>query len=152
MIPTSIRRADKVIGVSKFSRDEIIEYYREGIAEVWQGKLLPPSGENIKRAYQDYLNFYETTDEKGVFYSVAKGISFLSRGNRRFDWYWYPVNPSVEVMEVVQEGGFWELCQEAITKGEVLFPLVCKYWQGKDNLDLIKSLLPEGNYLGNGND
>ncbi|MDD4572311.1 MAG: zinc dependent phospholipase C family protein [Clostridia bacterium] len=128
--------------------NEIIEFYREGIAEIWQGKLLPPSGENIKAAYRDYLRFYKMTDKKGLMYGISKAIGFLSWGNRRLDWYWYPVNPSVGVTEIVKDGGFWELCQEAITKGEVLFPLICKYWQGRDNLDLIISLLPEGNYLG----
>ena len=54
LIPLSLRRADKIIGVSQFTRDEIIKYY----------KLNPDKVEWIYNAIGDEFLLEDTSDDK----------------------------------------------------------------------------------------
>ena len=128
---------------------EVCNYYYDIVNTIYKEELRPISRGKILEAVQDYIEIFELLRARGNLYKLARAVSALTFRRVRFDWFWHPEHVSDEVRRMLDKGGFWDLCDQAIAGGEKILPMIWDYWHNQGvTLEEIRAEMPKTNYLG----
>ena len=134
--------------IPRHATHEICRYYYNLVNGIYKEELRPISRGKVLEAMQDYIAVFELLRARGKLYHLSRGVAAASCDKIHFDWFWHPEDVSEEVSHLLEDGHFWQLCDEAIALGQKILPMIWQYWYGEGSLAEIRAELPKKNYLG----